>query len=75
MDEVSLMIQQLELPTNDRMERYILNKSVMDAIEVKAGLPILIDLELGIVKDDRVHYTFTPYIIAVKDDISSSSKS
>lgn len=62
---------------------YTLNKSVMDEIEVKAGLPILtdrelgiaaihhIDREMGIANDGTVHYSFTPDIAAIKDDIDN----
>ena len=62
---------------------YTLNKSVMDEIEVKAGLPILTDRELGIAaihhidrelgtaNDDTLHYSFTPDIVAIKDDIDN----
>ena len=62
---------------------YTLCKSVMDEIEVKAGLPILterelgiaaihhIDREMGTANDGTVHYSYTPDIVAVKDDIDN----
>jgi hypothetical protein len=62
---------------------YTLNKAVMDDIEVKAGLPILsnqelgvaaihhIDRVLGIANDGTKRYRFTPDIVAVKNDIKN----
>lgn len=52
----------------------------MEEIEVKTGLPILtnrelgvaaihhIDREMGTANDGTIHYSFTPDVVAIKDD-------